>query len=266
MSTQSETPPVAAGGRALEGKAGIVTGGASGIGRAAVLAFLEAGARVVIGDVDAAGAQETLALAGDVDEATFVQADIGVPEQAEQLAAAVVERYGTLDFAFNNAGVDLMDGRFLADLSGEEWQRVIDINLTGAFNCMRAQVPRMRAAGGGSIVITSSGLGLGAMPGHSAYVASKAGVIGLARASAVEYGADRIRVNAVCPGAINTPMFLELQEAAPDVMEVVRQRNPLRRFGEPSEIADAALWLLSDASSYVNGQAIVVDGGHAIAL
>jgi len=253
-------------GGALEGRVGIVTGGASGIGRAAVLAFLAAGARVVIGDVDAEGARETIELAGGGDDVAFVETDIGSPEQAERLAAETVERFGALNFAFDNAGVDSLDGLLLHELDDAEWHRVIDINLTGARNCVRSQVPRMRAAGGGSIVITSSGLGLGAMPGHSAYVAAKAGVIGLARVAAVEYGVDRIRVNAVCPGAINTPMFVELQNAQPDLVAPVRERNPLKRFGEPEEIASAALWLASDASSYVNGQAIVVDGGHGIVL
>jgi NAD(P)-dependent dehydrogenase (short-subunit alcohol dehydrogenase family) len=153
----------------------------------------------------------------------------------------------------------------LHELSDTDWRRVIDVNLSGAWNCVRAQISPMRKAGGGSIVITSSGLGLGAMPGHSAYIAAKSGVIGLAKSAAVEYGSDNIRVNCVCPGAINTPMFLALQEAEPGLAGTARDRNPMKRFGEPEEIAAAAVWLASDASSYVNGHALLVDGGHGVA-
>jgi NAD(P)-dependent dehydrogenase (short-subunit alcohol dehydrogenase family) len=250
---------------ALEGRVGIVTGGASGIGRAAVLAFLEAGARVVIGDIDEKGAHETIDLADGNGSVVFVETDVSSRDQAERLASAAVEQFGQLNFAFNNAGIESLEPHLLHEVTEGDWRRVIDVNLTGVWNCMRAQVPRMREAGGGSIVITSSGLGLGAMPGHSAYVAAKSGVIGLAKSGAVEYGADNIRVNCVCPGAINTPMFLALQEAAPGMAEAARDRNPMKRFGEPEEIASAAVWLASDASSYVNGHALLIDGGHGIA-
>jgi NAD(P)-dependent dehydrogenase (short-subunit alcohol dehydrogenase family) len=251
-------------GRPLAGRVGIITGGASGIGRAAVLAFLDAGARVVIGDIDSKGAEETIELANS-DAVAFVQTDIADIDQAEHLVKQTLERLGALDFAFNNAGIDMLGAPLLHELSAADWRRVIDVNLSGAWNCVRAQVGPMRSAGGGSIVITSSGLGLGAMPGHSAYVAAKSGVIGLAKSAAVEYGIDNIRVNCVCPGAINTPMFLALQKAEPTLADVSRDRNPMKRFGEPEEIAAAAVWLASDASSYVNGHALLVDGGHGVA-
>jgi NAD(P)-dependent dehydrogenase (short-subunit alcohol dehydrogenase family) len=252
-------------GRPLAGRVGIVTGGASGIGRAAVLAFLKAGARVTIGDVDESGARETMAGVADEDAVAFVPTDIAKLSDAEQLVSRTVERFGGLHFAFNNAGIDLQGASLLHEVSEADWRRVIDVNLNGVWNCMRAQVPPMRQAGSGSIVITSSGLGLGAIRGHSAYVAAKSGVIGLARAGAVDYGAANIRVNCVCPGAINTALFLALQKAEPEKAAAVLERNPMKRFGEPEEIASAAVWLASDASSYVNGHALVLDGGYGIA-
>jgi NAD(P)-dependent dehydrogenase (short-subunit alcohol dehydrogenase family) len=248
----------------LAGRAGIITGGASGIGRAAVLAFLDAGARVMIGDIDADGAHETIELAGSR-AVGFVKTDVAELRDAERLVEETIERFGALNFAFNNAGIDMPGVPFLHELSDADWRRVIDVNLSGAWNCVRAQIGPMRKAGGGSIVITSSGLGLGAMPGHSAYIAAKSGVIGLAKSAAVEYGSDNIRVNCVCPGAINTPMFVALQQAEPGLAKTARDRNPMKRFGEPEEIAAAAVWLASDASSYVNGHALLVDGGHGVA-
>jgi NAD(P)-dependent dehydrogenase (short-subunit alcohol dehydrogenase family) len=174
-----------------------------------------------------------------------------------------VERFGALHFALNNAGIELVGSPMVHEVQQIDWQRLIDVNLTGAWNCVRSEVPALRAAGGGSIVITASGLGLAAMPGHSPYIAAKSGVIGLMRSAAIEYGAEGIRVNCLCPGAINTPMFLGLQEADPEMAAMARERNPMKRFGEPGEIAAAAVWLASDASSYVNGHPLVLDGGHA---
>jgi NAD(P)-dependent dehydrogenase (short-subunit alcohol dehydrogenase family) len=263
MANEPFTTQAPTGGQPLAGRVGIITGGASGIGRAAVLAFVEAGARVMIGDIDSSGAEQTIDLANS-DGVAFVDTDIADIGQAGRLVEATIDRFGALDFAFNNAGIDMLGAPLVHELSDADWRRVIDVNLTGAWNCVRAQVGPMREAGRGSIVITSSGLGLGAMPGHSAYIAAKSGVIGLAKSAAVEYGADNIRVNCVCPGAINTPMFLALQEAEPGLADTARERNPMKRFGEPEEIAAAAVWLASDASSYVNGHALLVDGGHGV--
>jgi NAD(P)-dependent dehydrogenase (short-subunit alcohol dehydrogenase family) len=250
--------------RVLEGRVGLVTGGASGIGAAAVRTLVEAGARVMIADIDEPGARETIDGIGDKDAVSFAKTDISQLSAAEEMVAATVEAFGKLDFALNNAGVELLGGPMLHEVSEAEWQRLITVNLTGAWNCVRAEIPALRDSGGGSIVLTSSGLGLGAMPGHSAYIASKSGVVGLTKAAAVEYGAEGIRVNCICPGAINTPMFRELQKADPAIASVAREKNPMKRFGEPAEIADAALWLVSDGSTYVNGHALVIDGGHAV--
>jgi NAD(P)-dependent dehydrogenase (short-subunit alcohol dehydrogenase family) len=260
MTTEQSIPDF---GKPLEGKVGIVTGGASGIGRAAVLAFLRAGAQVMIGDVNEDGARQTIELA-DSDAVDLAKTDIAVLAEAERLVNRTIERFGALDFAFDNAGIEMTRPALIHEVSDGDWRRVLDVNLTGAWNCVRAQIPPMRQAGGGSIVITSSGLGLGAMPAHSAYIAAKSGVIGLVKAGAVEYGGDNVRINCVCPGAINTPMFLALQEAEPTMADAVRERNPMKRFGEPHEVAAAAVWLASDASSYVNGQAILIDGGHGV--
>jgi NAD(P)-dependent dehydrogenase (short-subunit alcohol dehydrogenase family) len=249
-------------GRPLAGRAGLVTGGASGIGRATVIALVLAGARVMIGDIDEPGARETIALAGGDDVAGFTPTDITEADDATALVAATVDAFGALDFAHNNAGVELAESPRVAAVTAEDWMRLITTNLTGAWNCLRAELPVMERAGGGAIVNTASGLGLTAIEGHSPYVAAKHGLVGLTRATAIEYGSRGIRVNCVCPGAVNTPLWTIVAETAPAVFESVRQHNPMRRFAEPAEIANAVVWLCSDLSSYVNGHPLVIDGGQ----
>jgi NAD(P)-dependent dehydrogenase (short-subunit alcohol dehydrogenase family) len=263
MSTGFENGKTPSASMPLAGRIGIVTGGSSGIGRAAVIAFVKAGARVMIGDVDGPGARKTIEIAGGDGAVGFVKTDIAELSEAERLVARTVEQFGALHFALNNAGIELVGSPMVHEVQETDWQRLIDVNLTGAWNCVRSEVPALRASGGGSIVITASGLGLAAMPGHSPYIAAKSGVIGLMRSAAIEYGAEGIRVNCLCPGAINTPMFLGLQAADPEMARQARERNPMKRFGEPEEIAAAAVWLASDGSSYVNGHPLVLDGGHA---
>lgn len=247
-------------GKPLEGRAGIVTGGSSGIGRATVIAMVEAGARVIVADIDETGGRETVALAGGDVSACFVQTDVTDPSSVENMVRKTLDRFGQLDFAHNNAGIEFV-GSLLGDVPLKEWQKVLDVNLTGVFNCMRAEIPHMIGSGG-SIVNTASGLGLVAIPNHSPYVAAKHGLIGLTRAAAIEYAAKGIRVNCICPGAILTHLLEEVFVAEPNLRAAVERSNPAKRLGLPEEIAAAVIWLCSEASAYVNGHPLVIDGGH----
>jgi NAD(P)-dependent dehydrogenase (short-subunit alcohol dehydrogenase family) len=247
--------------RPLEGRAGIVTGAASGIGRASAQALVDAGAQVVVADVDEAGGRETVEMVGGEEVAAFVRTDIADAASAEAMVAFAVERFGRLDFAHNNAGIESA-GPDVADIPEAEWARVIAVNLTGAWNCMRAEIPHMLSAGGGSIVNTSSGLGLVAIPRQGAYVAAKHGVIGLTRAAALEYSARGIRVNAVCPGVIETPLFEAAADADPELRPLIERGHPIGRLGRPSEVGEAVVWLAGDGSSFVTGHALSVDGGY----
>jgi NAD(P)-dependent dehydrogenase (short-subunit alcohol dehydrogenase family) len=244
----------------VEGKIALVTGGGSGIGRAAAVAFAREGAKVVIGDVVAPGGQRTVELIKDTGaEAIFVQTDVTVGQQVERLVKSAVDTYGGLDCAYNNAGIE-GDQVGLVDCSEAEWQRVIAINLTGVWLCMKHEIPAMLKRGGGAIVNTSSVMGLVAAGSIPAYVASKHGVAGLTKEAALEFAKSKIRVNAVCPGVIRTPMvervmaggMTEQQLAAPQAMP---------RLAAPEEIAAAVVWLCSDRASFVTGVAMPVDGG-----
>jgi NAD(P)-dependent dehydrogenase (short-subunit alcohol dehydrogenase family) len=246
---------------ALAGRAGVVTGAASGIGRATALALVAAGADVLVGDVDAAGGEETTALADGPGRASFFAADVTEPAQAAAMVAAALKRFGRLDFAHNNAGV-VFAGAPIHEVSDADWKRMVDVDLTGVFNCMRAEIPPMLEAGRGSIVNTASGVGVVGLPGQGPYVAAKHGVIGLTRVAALDYAKQGIRVNAVCPGSIETPLFEEAAAADPDLRALVEAGHPVGRLGRSEEIADTVVWLVSDASSFVTGQPILVDGGY----
>jgi len=246
---------------ALSGRAGIVTGSASGIGRATVNALVAAGADVVVADLNRSGGEETARLATGPGSASFVQADVSDAASVDELVAITVERHGKLDFAHNNAGVTIA-GPFLADVADDEWNRLIAVDLTGVFNCMRAEIKAMLENGSGSIVNTASALGSVGIRGQSAYVAAKHGVVGLTKAAALEYSAAGIRVNAVCPGVVETQLFTDAAEEDPDLRAAVEGAHPIGRLGEPEEIADSVVWLLSDASSFVTGQPIGVDGAY----
>jgi NAD(P)-dependent dehydrogenase (short-subunit alcohol dehydrogenase family) len=246
---------------ALAGRAGLVTGAASGIGRATMAALVAAGADVLVVDVDAAGGEETVSLAAGPGRASFFEADVTDPAQTRDLVAAALERFGRLDFAHNNAGV-VFAGSPLHEVSDADWKRMIDVDLTGVFNCMRAEIPAMLAAGGGSIVNTASGVGVVGLPGQGPYVAAKHGVVGLTRVAALDYARQGIRVNAVCPGSIETPLFEEAAAADTGLRGLVEAGHPVGRLGRPEEIADVVVWLASEASSFVTGQPILVDGGY----
>ena len=246
----------------LEGRVALITGAGSGIGRATAQIFAREGARLVIADLVEASGAETLKILKDAGAAAvFMRADVAKAADAEALVAKTVETYGRLDCAFNNAGIEGALG-VTHKCTEENWARVIAINLTGVWLCMKAEITQMlKQGGGGSIVNTSSDAGLLGVKGMPAYVASKHGVAGLTKAAAIEYGRQGIRVNAVCPGPIRTPMMCRLLLDRPDVEESFVRAEPLKRMGEPGEIGEAVAWLCSDRASYVTGLPLPVDGG-----
>jgi NAD(P)-dependent dehydrogenase (short-subunit alcohol dehydrogenase family) len=240
----------------------VVTGAGSGIGRQTARRFAAEGARVVASDVDADGGEATVeSIREEGGEATFVAADVSDPADAAATVETAVERYGGLDFAFNNAGIEGANEP-TADQPMDNWERVIDVNLKGVFLGMRAQIPAMIERGGGVIVNTSSIAGVVGFRGVGPYVASKHGVIGLTKAAALEYGDEGVRVNAICPGVIQTPMVDRAAEDDPEMIESVSAATPIGRIGDPEEIGDAAVWLCSDDASFVTGEAMVIDGGY----
>ena len=248
----------------LDGKTALVTGGGSGIGRAASMAYAKEGARVVVADVNVEGGEETVQQIKEAGgEAILVYADVSKPQDTEAMVAQAVEAFGSLDCAFNNAGISGGRDRLLtADYLEDDWDRVISINLKGVWLCMKAEIPQMLKQGGGAIVNTASIAGLTGLQGTVAYVAAKHGVTGLTKATALEYAHARIRVNAVCPGYIHTPLVQGVFDNNEGFEERVASRHPLGRLGEPSEIAQAVVWLSSDAASFVTGHNMPVDGGY----
>jgi len=244
----------------MQGKVALITGGGSGIGRAASVAFARAGAKVVIGDVVADGGNRTVELIRDTGgEATFVHTDVTVGREVERLVKTAVDTYGGLDCAYNNAGIEGAQGG-IVDCTEEEWQRVIAVDLTGVWLCLKHEIPAMIKRGRGSIVNTSSVMGLVGAPSIPAYIASKHGVAGLTKAAALEFAKAGIRVNAVCPGAIRTPM-IERILAAGTTEASLAAPQAIPRLGRPEEIAAAVVWLCSDAASFVTGVTMPVDGG-----
>ena len=243
----------------LDGKVALVTGGSSGIGRATTLAFAREGAKVVVADIDVESGNETVRMVRETGgEATFVKADVSKAAEVKALITQTVQGYGRLDCAFNNAGIAGPTASTV-DYTEVEWDQVIAINLTGVWLCMKYEIPQMLKQGGGAIVNTSSIFGLVGFWTYSAYNASKHSVAGLTKTAAIEYGRSGIRVNAVCPGVIHTPMV----DQAPDVDTSWRESlHPMGRIGSPEEVAEAVVWLCSDAASFVTGHMMSVDGGY----
>ena len=247
------------------GKVAFVTGAGSGIGRATALAFARAGANVVVADIGEQGNQETARLIEQQGgRALAIRCDVTRAEGVKAALERTVAAFGRLDFAFNNAGIEPRKPAPIADYDEEEWNRIIDIDLRGVFLCMKHEIPLMLKQGGGAIVNTSSGAGIIGIKGSPAYTAAKHGVIGLARAAALDYAAQNIRVNAVCPGYIDTPMMGRFTGGTPKGRAKVISEEPIGRMGQPEEIANAVLWLCSDAASFVVGHAMVVDGGQTV--
>lgn len=240
-------------------KVAFVTGAASGIGYATARAFLGAGYATVLCDVNEQAGVQAVDEFQQIGECFFQRCDVTDCASIEAAIQATSERYERLDAVFNAAGIDGEVGRATADCSVENWNRVIATNLTGLWNCMRYQIPLMIESGGGSIVNCSAVAGIVGAPFVPAYVASKHGVTGLTKAAAIEYGTHGIRVNAVCPGVIATPMVREA--LGDEVVESIVSQTPIPRVGSPSEVASAVLWLCARESAFVTGQAIVIDGG-----
>jgi NAD(P)-dependent dehydrogenase (short-subunit alcohol dehydrogenase family) len=250
--------------RPLEGRTVIVTGAGGGIGHGGSLVLADAGAHVVVTDVVVdTGEATATAVRSAGGQATFIKADLAVEKDIERLVAQAVGINGRLHGAFNNAGVEQC-AKPLHELTTEQWERAIRVDLTSVFWCIKYQVLAMLKTGGGSIVNTASSLGQVAIANASEYVAAKHGVVGLTRAAAADYGAKGIRVNAVLPGIVRTPMIARLSEdpGFKAFFERLKDRHPIGRFGEPSEIGEAVAWLLSDHASFMNGAAMAVDGGY----
>jgi NAD(P)-dependent dehydrogenase (short-subunit alcohol dehydrogenase family) len=248
----------------VAGKSVLITGGASGIGRAAAYAFGREGARVVVADLSESGGRETVEkLRAGGAEAHFVRADVTKSEEVVALVAKTVSLLGRLDCAFNNAGIE---GAVVpvADYPEDTFRRVLDVNVLGVFRCMRAELPQMLSQGRGAIVNTASVAGLIGAGGLSAYIASKHAVLGLTKTAALENAKLGVRVNAVCPGVIQTPMLDRLASAADGLVQGTIGATPMGRLGTPEEIAEAVVWLCSDAASFITGTALTVDGGYVV--
>ena len=249
----------------MTGQVALVTGAGSGIGRAACISFGRAGARVVVSDVNADdGARTVKRLTDAGHEAIFVRADVSNPTDVQNLIAATVSAYGCLDMAFNNAGIE-GEQHATADYPDAVWDRVIAVNLTGVRLCMKHEIAQMLKQGGGAIVNNASILGVVGFATASAYVAAKHGVLGLTKAAALEYAASHIRINAVCPGFIETPMLARAGLTTdPAKLEMIANLHPLKRLGRAEEVAAAAVWLCSPEASFITGHPLLVDGGYVI--
>ena len=248
----------------LAGRVALVTGGASGIGRASALALARSGAIVTVADLDEEGGRETVELIAEAGgSACFVEADVGRGDQVATLIAGIVERHGRLDLAHNNAGM-MAYGIPLDECPDDLWDTVLEVNLKGIWLCLKHEFRQMRRQRAGAIVNTSSVLGLRGSAGAAPYVASKHGVIGLTRVAALEGAPDGIRVNAVCPSWVRTPPLDIMMALTPQLESEFTRMAPLGRLGTPEEVADAVVWLCSDAASFVTGHALVIDGGLTV--
>jgi NAD(P)-dependent dehydrogenase (short-subunit alcohol dehydrogenase family) len=246
---------------AYEGKVVIVTGGSYGIGRAAAIGFAQRGAKVAIADLDVKRGEETLRRIKDAGgDAIFVKTDVSSEADVKALVEETVKTYGKLDCAFNNAGIHK---QFVStiDFSAADWEEMINVNLKSVWLCMKYEIPQMLKQGKGAIVNTSSAAGLVGAPSNPAYPASKHGVVGITKSTALEFARKGIRVNCVCPGPTRTGMNEALVATHPDIVRAMDQKVPMGRIGEPEEVAAAAIFLCSDEASYITGHALPVDGG-----
>jgi NAD(P)-dependent dehydrogenase (short-subunit alcohol dehydrogenase family) len=240
-------------------KVALVTGGASGIGRATALAFAKKGAKVAV--VDWKENDEIVDLIKELgSEAIFIKCDVSKAEEVTAMVVKTIEAFGRLDYAFNNAGIEGTQANTF-DCTEENWDKTIAVNLKGIWLCMKYEIPELLKQGKGAIVNCASVAGLIGFAGLPAYVASKHGVVGLTKTTALEYAKLGIRVNAVCPGVIQTPMIDRLTGKTKEAIEQFTGLEPMGRFGLPEEIANAVVWMCSDEASFVTGHAMTVDGG-----
>ena len=244
------------------GKVAFVTGAGSGIGRATALAFTRAGASVVVADIAEQGNQETARL---IEQqgccALAVRCNVTQTDDVKSALDKTIEAFGRLDFAFNNAGIE-QPVMAAGDLTEQDWDRIVVVNLRGVFLCMKHEILLMLKQGGGAIVNTSSGAGVKGFKGQAAYAAAKHGVIGLTKSAALDYAQSNVRINAVCPGIIATPMMQRFTGGTREGEQRVVAQEPVGRMGTPEEIAAAVIWLCSDAAAFVIGHAMVIDGGQ----
>ena len=249
----------------FESKVALVTGGNSGIGRAVALAFAKAGAKVVVAARRVPEGEATVAMINDLGgEAHFVKTDVSDINAVKAMIAACIAKYGGLDYAINNAGIEGTPLTQTAEYEEKVWDKVIDINLKGVWLCMKYEIPELLKRGQGAIVNMSSLAGLRGGPFGVAYYASKHGVIGITKAAAHEYAAQGLRINAVCPAVIETPMVDRAFSNNEELTAQFKAMHPLGRFGQPEDVASATLWLCSEGASFITGHSLPVDGGRLI--
>ncbi|OFZ19099.1 MAG: hypothetical protein A2X94_10135 [Bdellovibrionales bacterium GWB1_55_8] len=245
----------------FSGKVALVTGASSGIGKATALAFARVGARVAVADIAVDGGNQTRRMIEELGgKAIFLRCDVSKESDVASMLHQTIDAFGRIDCAFNNAGIEGAQGSTV-DCTEENWDRVLNINLKSAWLCMKYEIPAMLRQGGGVIVNCSSIAGIVGFQNIPAYVASKHGLIGLTKTAALEYAKSKIRINAVCPGVIRTPMIDRFAHGEAQALQQLIAGEPVGRVGEPEEIAAAVLWLCSDGASFVTGHPLVVDGG-----
>jgi NAD(P)-dependent dehydrogenase (short-subunit alcohol dehydrogenase family) len=253
-------------GKELKGRVALITGAGSGIGRAIALLFAREGAKIVVADISEADGEKSVELIKKADgEGVFVKGDVSKAEVARRMTDAAVGEYGRLDILCNNAGIESVGT--VVDVGEEKWDKVINVNLKGAFLCSKYAIPKIIESGGGVVINIASVLGLIGSKGEAAYCASKGAIVSLTREMALDFASQNVRVNCICPGSVLTPTFRRVIGSSGDYERAFKknlEKIPLKRVAEPVEIAYAALYLASDKSSYVTGSALVIDGGWSI--